>query len=92
MNILHGDILETTWNNLILKDELKGSQGLQGVEGKGLCISALGAFDTKPITPTTTITGGCCNGLTTTTTTGISTYLSLGNHRLNDIDDTRNIF
>ena len=46
---------ETTWNNLILKDELKGSQGLQGVEGKGLCISALGAFDTKPITPTTTL-------------------------------------
>jgi len=84
-----GDI---TWNNLILKDDIKGATGIQGVEGKGLCISALGAFDTKPITPTTVVTSGCCNGLTTTTTTGISTYLSLGNHRLNDIDDTGTYF
>lgn len=82
------------------KSELKGETGEQGVAGQGLNINCTGAFDTRPAcsncgtgtcnsTPSCNcgrFDGGCgCNS-------GLYLYMSVGNHILNDLDDTGTFF
>lgn len=87
----------STWTNLILLDDLKGSTGIQGIPGEGMQIDRIGIFDTKGTCASNTSTNGtCCNGMTYVSGTipygsnGI--FLSLGNHLLNDTDDTGKYF
>lgn len=83
----------TTWTNLILLDSIRGNNGIQGIPGSGITIDRTGAFDTKPSCSTTTgttgTTLGCgCTGVSSIGASGLTTFLSLGNHILNDTDDT----
>jgi hypothetical protein len=82
---------DDTWTNLLLLDSIKGSDGLQGIPGTGLQVTGYFAFDNKP-TCTSTITNnsGCggCGG----STGNIGIYVSVGNHILNDTEDTGTYF
>lgn len=76
---------ETTWTTLFDLEDLRGEQGPMG---QGWAIDNAGGLDVR---------GNCCGETTTNTCTscnpnsvaascGISTYLSLGNHRINSTD------
>ena len=78
------------WTNLILLDIIKGAQGAMGVPGEGLTISRVGIFDTKGTCTTVSTTCGCSS--TSTSYVNPLTFLSLGNHLLNDTEDTGRYF
>lgn len=81
----------TAWRNWILKDTIKGTQGEQGIPGTGLQIAGYFAFDNKPICNSSIIgTIGCttCTQTSSNTINGSGIYVSIGNHILNDTDDT----
>ena len=88
----------TTWTNLLLIDSIKGGVGAQGIPGEGMNIDRIVIFDTKGTCATNvpSTNSGCCNGMTYVSggtsygTNGI--VLSLGNHLLNDTDDTGKYF
>lgn len=75
---------ETTWTNLFDLEELRGEQGPMG---QGWNIDKAGALDTRESCCGDTHVNTCntCNP-NSTATCGLSTYLSLGNHRVNETD------
>ena len=102
LNVIDGYIVwrligDTIWLNLVDLTLLKGSKGDQGVEGRGINIDGSNTFDLRPnCTGTTTYTRqnncGCGYVDTLSACSPLFTFLSIGNHRLNDIEDTGTYF
>lgn len=74
------------WKDLYDLSTLKGDTGDKGDMGEGLAINAAGALDVRPSCCGTTTVTTCntCNPRSVSTTP--TTYLSIGNHRLNTLD------
>jgi hypothetical protein len=76
--------LANEWNDLYDLSTLKGDKGDMG---QGWAVNNGGALDTRPACCGTTTNNSCksCNP-NSISTCGLSTYLSLGNHRINAND------
>lgn len=79
--------LEDDWIDLLDITTLKGETGDKGEMGQGWSIDDAGALDIRPTCGSGAITGGSCNSCNPNSSgSTLSTYLSIGNHRICETD------